>query len=179
MLHRTLSELDTSLDHIRAAPTDAGTLDLLVRRPSKGEREVLDEGELDLELGLVGDRWSRPAPGKTADKDMQINIMSARAIAAIAGPPERWPPAGDQLFVDLDLSVDNLPAGTRLAVGDAVLEVTPEPHNGCKQFVDRYGLDAMKWVNNATGNALRLRGLNARVVTPGTVRPGDAVRVIR
>ena len=101
--------------------------------------------------------------------------MSARAVEAVAGDRERWPLAGDQLYVDLDLSVDNLPAGTRLAVGEAVLEMTAEPHTGCGKFSARFGSEAIKFVNKSPGRELRLRGVNARVVTPGTVRVGDAV----
>ena len=101
--------------------------------------------------------------------------MSSRAAALVAGDRERWPLAGDQLYVDLDLSDENLPPGTRLALGSAVLEVTDEPHTGCKKFTARFGLDAMVFVNSPVGRALNLRGINARVVESGTVRVGDAV----
>jgi MOSC domain-containing protein YiiM len=107
---------------------------------------------------------------------MQINIMSARVIALVAMDRERWPLAGDQLFVDLDLSAHNLPPGTRLGIGEAVLEVTPLPHTGCAKFMARFGIDAVKFVNSPEGKELRLRGLNARVVQSGSIRAGDPVR---
>ena len=140
---------------------------------------MLDEAELDLELGLVGDMWkargSSRTPDRSANLDAQLTLMNARAAHAIAGSKERRPLAGDQLYVDLDLSIENLPAGTRLAVGDAVIEVTPEPHTGCAKFSARFGTEALKFVNKSPGRELRLRGVNTRVVTPGTVRAGDAI----
>ena len=177
------SELEAGLDLIRRAPRDEGVLELIVRRPETGVREVLAHGELDLAAGLVGDNWSTRGSSRTADgrahPDMQLNVMSSRAIALVAVEKERWPLAGDQLFVDLDLSEANVPAGTRLAMGSAVIEVTREPHTGCAKFVSRFGVEAMKFVNSPIGRALNLRGVNARVVTPGTIRAGDPVSVLR
>lgn len=178
--HLTKNELEAGLPRIVAAPHDAGVLRLIVRRPAVGEREVLEEGQLDVADGLVGDNWrvrgSTRTPDGTSHPEMQLNVMSARAIDLIAQDPERWRLAGDQLFVDLDLSVDNLPPGTQLALGSAVIEVTPQPHTGCQKFVQRFGVEAMKFVNSATGRRLRLRGLNAKVVRPGVIRIGDIVR---
>ena len=178
--HLTTEELPAGLDEIRRSPRHEGSLVLIVRRPAIDEREVLEHGELDLVQGLVGDSWSRRGSSRSVDggphPEMQLNIMNARAVALVAQSPERWPLAGDQLFVDLDLSPANLPAGTRLAIGSAVVEVTPQPHTGCGKFVSRFGIDAMKFVNSTIGRELSLRGINAKVVQPGTIRIGDAVR---
>ena len=170
--HATADELLAGLDHIRAAPSDRGTVELIVRRPAVDEREVVEEGELDLVVGLIGDRWHL---GASPINDAQLTLMNARAAELIARTRERWPLAGDQLYVDFDLSVDNLPAGTRLAVGKAVVEVTAVPHTGCAKFSARFGTDALKFVNKSPGRELRLRGANARVVTPGPVRAGDTI----
>ena len=186
--HRTSEELQAFLPQLLCAPRDVGTLELVVRRPGLGEREVLDEGELDLAVGLVGDTWTERGSSRTPDggphPKMQLNVMSARMNAFLAGEPGRRALAGDQLYLDLDLSHENLPAGTRLTIGDpgergAVIEVTEPPHTGCAKFVERFGAEAMRFVNGTVGRPMRLRGLNARVVVPGRVRPGDPVTVIR
>lgn len=179
MPHATRDALASAVDLVRQSPADAGTLDFLVRRPEVGEREVLDEGELDTVVGLVGDGWqyrpSKDMADGTANPDKQLNIMNSRALAAICPDRDRWALAGDQLYVDLDLSSENLPAGTRLAVGDAVVEVTASPHNGCAKFADRYGPEATRWVNSPAGKELHLRGVCAKVVTNGTIRVGDTI----
>jgi len=177
-LHLTPAELRAGLDGLRAAPADDGVLELIVRRPAVGERESVDEAELDLELGVVGDNWSARgrSGGRPASRRTQVTVMNARAVALVARHPDRRPLAGDQLYVDLDLGGENLPPGTRLAIGEAVLEVTDEPHTGCKKFRERFGLDALEFVNSPDGRALNLRGINTCVVTAGVVRVGDAVR---
>jgi hypothetical protein len=177
--HLSLAELEAALPATLRSPKDNGTLDLIVRRPAVGRRDVLDVGELDLATGLVGDTWNVRKSTRTADgsphPDMQINIMNSRVIALIAGEKTRWGLAGDQLFVDLDISAANLPAGTRLAIGSAVVEVTAQPHTGCAKFVQRFGVEAMKFVNSPHGLQLHLRGINARVVKPGRIQTGDRV----
>jgi hypothetical protein len=179
----TWEQIQPGLPRILAAPKDDGRIELIVRRPSVGSREILDVGTLDLTDGLVGDSWKNRGSSRTADgsphPDMQLTIMNARVIALLAGERECWPAAGDQLFVDLDLSAANLPAGTRLEVGSAVVEVTPQPHTGCGKFVERFGADAMKFVNSPEGRALNLRGINARVVRGGEVTVGAAVRKLQ
>jgi hypothetical protein len=177
--YRTIGELEATLDQIRGAPPDGGHVDLVVRRPAQGQREVLAEGRLDPDHGLVGDNWlargNRRSPDGSADPLAQLTIINVRISRFIAVDPERRQLAGDQLHVDLDLSQDNLPPGTRLSVGSAVVEVTAKPHTGCAKFVERFGRDAMRFVNSPVGRQLRLRGLNARVVVAGLVRPGDTV----
>ena len=182
MRHLTKAELEAGLDEIRNAPKDRGTLQLIVRRPDTDEREVLEEASLDLVHGLMGDNWKTRGSQRTDDgsahPDMQLNVMNARVISLIAQAKENWSLAGDQLYLDLDLSAGNLPVGSRLKIGAAVIEVTPPPHTGCKKFVSRFGLEAMKFVNSELGRELRLRGLNAKVIQPGNVRTGDEARKV-
>jgi hypothetical protein len=176
----TREELEAGLPTIRQAPRDDGELQLIVRRPALEMREVLPEAQLDPVEGLVGDTWKDRRSSRTADgsphPDMQLNIINTRLIALLAHDQTRWQWAGDQLFLDLDLSKANLPAGTRLALGTAVIEVTAEPHTGCKKFVERFGVEAMKFVNSDVGRELQLRGINAKVIQAGVIRVGDRAR---
>jgi hypothetical protein len=178
--HLTMEALEAGLEWIRQSPSDEGALELIVRRPRTGEREVLAEGELDPVAGLVGDTWGARGSSRTPDGSphpgMQLNIMNSRVIALVAQDKNRWQLAGDQLFVDMDLSADNLPHGTRLALGSAIIEVTAQPHTGCNKFVARFGLAAMRFVNSPVGQQLRLRGVNARVVQRGVIRIGDVTK---
>jgi len=175
-----LTRLEESLDHIREAPADGGTLELITRRPGVDEREVLTEARLDTGNGLEGDTWLVRGSSRTADggpnPDSQLTLMSARAAAAIAGERDRWPLAGDQLYVDLDLSVTNLPPGSRVQIGSAVIEFSETPHTGCAKFQARFGNDSLRFVNSPIGRELRLRGANCRVVVAGAVRVGDTIR---
>jgi hypothetical protein len=175
-----MQELEAALDHLRGAPKNDGVVQLIVRRPRVDEREVVDEAELDPLKGLIGDSWNVRGSSKTDDggphPEMQINIMNARVAALVAQEKSRWSLAGDQLYIDMDLSKQNLPAGTRLAIGSAVLEVSALPHTGCHKFVSRFGLDAMKFVNSSVGKELCLRGINAKVVQAGVIRLGHTAR---
>ena len=177
--HRTREELEAGLPEIFRAPREIGSLEMIARRPAVGEREVVDQAQLDSVAGLVGDSWlcrgSRSTPDGKAHPDMQLNVMNSRVIAMIAGEKTRWGLAGDQLYVDFDISAANVPAGTQLAIGSAVIEVTDQPHTGCAKFVQRFGVDAMKFVNSPNGRKLHLRGINARVVVPGRIQAGDRV----
>lgn len=178
--HLTLGQLEAGLEHIRQSPKDFGVLKLISRRPNTDEREVTDEARLDPAHGLVGDNWkargSRSAPDGIANPEMQLNVMNARVIELLAQSKDRWALAGDQLFVDFDLSEANIPPGTRLSIGEAVIEVTAPPHLGCKKFSARFGPDAMKFVNSLEGKELHLRGINAKVVQSAVIRTGDLVK---
>jgi MOSC domain-containing protein YiiM len=180
VIHRTTDELVAALDTVRASPPDQGVVELIVRRPAVDQREVLDQADLTEDAGIIGDTWrgrgSKHTPDGSAEANRQITIMNARAIALFAGDDRtRWAEAGDQLFIDLDLSDANLPTGSRLQLGTAVVEITVEPHNGCAKFADRFGVEAARFVNSPEGKELHLRGVNARVVQAGTVAAGDRV----
>jgi hypothetical protein len=180
MATTTTSVLDAFLDSVRAAPADRGRVELLVRRPAVDRREVLVEAAVDPELGLVGDSWlARGNSGRadgSADPAVQLTLINVRVLAAFEADRSRWPLAGDQVYVDFDLSVDGLPAGSRLEIGSAVIEVSPQPHTGCAKFSSRFGSEALRWINSPAGRACRMRGLNARVIRGGTIRPGDEIR---
>lgn len=173
-------ELEAGLPDILASPRDEGVVRMIVRRPDTDGREVVEVGELDVTHGLVGDNWRSRGSGMTDDgsahPEMQLNLMNSRVISLVAGSEDRWALAGDQFFVDLDLAKENLPAGTRLAMGSAVVEVTAVPHLGCKKFSARYGVEATKFVNSRRGKNLCLRGINAKVVKSGLVRTGDRIQ---
>ncbi|MDF0600704.1 hypothetical protein P1J78_08180 [Psychromarinibacter sp. C21-152] len=182
MAHRTMQELRAALPHIESAPKD-GTVEAIVVRPAKGAREMPERAELSLAGGVAGDHWALGCWRETEDgrphPDVQICLMPARCIAAIAGEDRAdWAPAGDNLFVEMDLSPGNCPPGTRLALGSVEMAVTEEPHNGCQAFIDRYGRDACLFVNTGRGKDLRLRGIYARVEKDGAVSVGDTVRRI-
>lgn len=182
MTHLTTRQLEAGLDEIRQAPPDGGRVELIVRRPDVGRRELLDEAALDTSEGLVGDNWrgrgSRHTEDGSAEPGRQLTLMNARAAALVAVAPDRRALAGDELFVDLDLGGKNLPAGTRLELGTAAIEVSPLPHTGCIKFLERFGQDAARFVNSPAGRELNLRGINAIVVQSGTVHVGDAIRKV-
>ena len=182
MEHRSAEELEAGFDDILQSPRDVGTLELIVCRPQVDEREILEVGQLNAEIGLVGDNWrvrgSSSRPDRSANPNAQLTMMNSRAAALVAGPKQRWALAGDQLFLDLDLSDDHLPAGTRLSLGSAVIEITEDPHRGCAKFAARFGNAALRFVNTGVGMTLNLRGRHARVVTSGEVKRGDPVRVL-
>jgi len=182
MDHRDAATLEAGVDHVRDASKDVGRIELIVARPEVESRTVLEKATLDAELGLVGDSWlsrgNRRTPDGSADPEAQVTLMNARAAALIAGDRSRWPLAGDQLYVDFDLGVDNLPPGARLAIGDALLEVSEKPHTGCAKFRARFGEHALRFVNSPVGRELNLRGINTRVIRGGVVCAGDAVRKV-
>lgn len=174
--HLSSAELELALPELRNTPADEGRLEMLVRRPGEDGREQLQVGQLSVTAGLEGDCWIE---GR-ANPECQLTLMNSRAADLVAaGDRSRWELAGDQLYVDFDISDANLPAGTRVQIGaDAVIEVTAEPHTGCAKFISRFGLDAMKFVNSPTGRLLNLRGINTKVITGGTIRVGDRLKKI-
>ena len=181
--YRSPEELLAGVDRVRESPRDQGVVELVVVRPAKYDRRILDTATLDLELGIVGDTWIERGSSRTADggpnPEAQVTVMNSRAADLVAATRERWPLAGDQLYVDLDLSAENLPTGTVLRIGDAELEVTAAPHTGCAQFKERFGVEALRLTATPDGRFLRLRGINTRVVRGGDIRVGDTVAVTR
>ena len=178
--HLSMEVLTAGLDDIRQSPKATGVLELIVRRPQTEAREILDVGELDLVEGLVGDNWQQRGSSQTADgsahPDMQLTLTNARLMALVAQEKRHWPLAGDQLYIDFDLSADNVPPGTRLSLGATVIQITEPPHTGCKKYAARFGLDALKFISSPVGRQLQLRGVNAKVIRPGAIRVGDAVK---
>ena len=181
--HLTAAEIETGLEHVLAAPKDNGKLEMIVRRPAVNSREVVETGVLDTENGLIGDNWLSRGSSRTNDgkghPEMQLNLMNYRYALLIADSRQRVPLAGDQLFVDLNLSEENVPPGTRMSIGEAIIEVTAIPHLGCKKFVERFGVDAMKIANSDFGRKHHLRGINAKVLQSGSIKSADGVRLLR
>ena len=181
-LHISMAELEAGMETIRQSPKEQGTVRMIVRRPNVDERESVNEAELTLSDGLVGDTWnmrgSRHTPDHSPLIDAQITIMNARMISLIAQSEDRWSLAGDQIYADFDLSDDNIPPGTRLAIGSAIVEVSAVPHTGCNKFSARFGVEAMKFVNTPEGKRMHLRGINTRVIQPGTIHVGDSIRKV-
>jgi MOSC domain-containing protein YiiM len=177
--HLSLEELRDGLGEIQRSPKNRGALRAIVIRPETDARSALQQCELSPELGVHGDNWAKGCwmslPDGRPHPDVQVTIMNARAIALIAQDEALWPLAGDNLLVDLDLSTDNLPPGTRLSVGTARLEITAVPHKGCSKFAARYGVDATRFVNSRDGLRLHLRGIYARIVERGLITVGDTV----
>lgn len=174
-MHRSTAELESNLDHVLKAPSDNGPVEMIVRRPAENEREAITTGELDEEAGLVGDDWARrgePFLGA------QLTLMNSRVVDTVAVSRDRWPLAGDQIYVDMDLSKENLPPGTRLQIGDARIEVSATPHTGCAKFAERYGKEALRWVNVGEGKERRFRGMYAFVVESGSFSVGDKVKKV-
>ena len=180
--HLTIDQLDAGLDDIRRSPADGGTLLKIVRRPDVDKREVLTEGMLDVDDGLAGDTWkdrgSASTPDGSANPEAQVTIINSRALDLMAQSEDRWQLSGDQLVIDIDMSMENLPVGTRLSIGSAVIEISEKPHTGCVKFSDRFGKDALRFVSTPLGRDMRLRGVNTRVVQSGTIRAGDTVQKV-
>jgi MOSC domain-containing protein YiiM len=177
--HKTMAELQAQLTEARPSPADQGVLEMIVCRPEEDQRSVVEQAWLEPDQGLVGDNWLARGNRHTADgranPDMQITLMNSRIIGLLAGERRRWPLAGDQLYVDLDISAENMPPGQRFTIGKALLEITEEAHTGCSKFSARYGSDAVRFVNSREGRAARRRGVYARILRPGKIKTGDLV----
>ncbi len=180
--HRTMEELKAGLPDIVASPADNGSLAAIVVRPDYGMRLDVQSRKISLAGGVEGDRWAtacwRTLPDGSSNPDVQVCIMNSRCISLIAGEREAWPMAGDNLFIDMDLSPGNIAPGQKLAVGETIIEITDIPHTGCQKFIDRYGRHACVFVNTGEGKKLKLRGIYAQVVKDGTVNVGDRVTKI-
>lgn len=181
--HPSRADLEQAIAGIEAAPKNASPLEMIVVRPAHGERRTIESVCLSLAGGVEGDSWAAGCWMTTEDgkphPDVQVAIMATRAIRAVAGEPENWAKSGNNLFVDFDLSQENMPAGTRLTIGSAELVVTETRMTGCKNFIEWYGRDACVFVNTGDGKALNMRGVYARVVKDGVVRVGDRVEKVR
>jgi hypothetical protein len=178
----TMTELQDGLAALGASPRDNGTLEMIVCRPDIEQRNVVDEAEMSIENGVVGDNWrargSKSTDDGSANPNAQITLMNSRILQLVAQDRSRWALAGDQLIVDMDLSAENLPPGQRIAIGSAVLEITEMPHTGCDKFTARFGHDAIRFVNSAEGRQFRRRGIYARVIQPGTIHTHDTIKKI-
>jgi MOSC domain-containing protein YiiM len=171
--HLALPELEARLAALPAAPRDRGTLLLIVTRDADHRRDTPREAQLSVEGGVSGDRWQHGS----AEPDAQLAVMQID-VAKLLANGQTLTLFGDNLFVDLDLSAANLPAGSRLRMGAALVEVTPEPHDGCRQFRQRFGGDALRITADRTRRHRNLRGIYMRVVEPGRIAVGDAVLVV-
>ncbi|MFW9931002.1 MAG: MOSC domain-containing protein [Candidatus Thorarchaeota archaeon] len=176
----SFQELNDRFNALTPSPKDVGTVDLICIRPTENSREVKDSVIVDNQLGIIGDNWksrgSKHTPDGSAIPDAQITIMNSRIINLITQDKNFWSLAGDQLFIDLDISSDNLPSGSRLTIDDVILEVTPLPHNGCIKFSNRFGSDATKFVSNKEGQKYHRRGIYVKVIKSGRIHTGSIVK---
>ena len=182
--HLTAEDIEAHLDYVMDAPADRGRLEAIVVRPASDQRALREAVYLSPEGGLEGDRWAATAaqsvPGDGKDpRAQQVSLMNARLLRLIAADDERMALAGDNLIVDLDLSQANLPAGQKLAIGEVVIQISDQPHTGCGKFAQRFGPDAVRFINAAERKPLRLRGVYARVLEAGTIHTGDAIHKIQ
>jgi len=172
--HLPLAKLEAGLRALAEPPRDVGRLALLVVRRPDGTRETPASAQLTPQGGLAGDGWARRPP---RDPEAQLAVMR-HDVAALIANGQPLSTFGDNLFVELDSSSKNLPAGTRLRVGDAVVEVTAEPHDGCRKFLGRFGADALRFVQAKATRDRNLRGVYWKVCTGGRVELGEAIRVL-
>jgi hypothetical protein len=180
--HVTFDKLQEGLAEISQAPKNHGNIELLVIRPVQYERKVVNEITMHPITGCEGDIWHSKKTSSTPDgkpnPERQVTLINSRVLALLEGAKDTWPKAGDQVYVDMDLSKENLPAGTDLSLGSAIIRVSAQPHNGCKKFAERYGIDATRFVNSSLGKAKSLRGINCYIVKEGIVKMGDTVSIL-
>jgi MOSC domain-containing protein YiiM len=174
---RTFEELEALWAAAPPPPRERGSVRLLCVRRAPSEHETPESVEVTVDEGLVGDRWSRRAD-HDPDPDSQVTLMMANVAELVAAGVQPLHEAGDNILVDYDISAENLPVGSRLRIGGVVLEVSAAPHTGCSKFAGRFGTDALRWTNSPRWPERRLRGMNCRVISGGTVRLGDAVERI-
>lgn len=176
-MNSRLVDLETILEDVRNSPTEVGKILLIAVRPANGERLVVDQARMSTETGLEGDNWlDRSADKDNVSRHNQLTLMNSRFADAITPDGKGWELAGDQLYVDFDISLENAPAGTLLQVGGATIRISEEPHTGCAKFVRRFGREMLKMTQTDVGKDLRLRGVNASVIESGTVCTGDSIR---
>ncbi|MEL6345277.1 MAG: MOSC domain-containing protein [Myxococcota bacterium] len=177
---KTLNQLLVALSALPQAPADAGALRRIVVRPGRGTRETPDDVVLDPETGIDGDRWrERAARYGARYAERQVTLIRADVARVLTEPIDaKW--TGDNFHVDIDLSTHNLPAGSRLQIGDhAVIEISTKPHSGCKRFRERFGDDAARVNSHPDVRDQRIRGALARVIVGGHVKTGDRIQVVR
>jgi len=167
--------LVSALDALAAAPIGSGRLAFLVRRGRGGRREVLERARLTPAEGMPGDAWGRRVL-RTATAQLAVMQHGVAELIANGQPLALF---GDQLFLDMDLSAEHLPTGSRVRIGGALLEVTPKAHNGCKMFAARFGDEALQFVSEPVRRPRNLRGIYMCVLEAGDVAPGDRVDVVR
>ena len=165
-------ELEAGWAQLSPSPSDDGSVDMIVRRPARDQREELSSAAFTAEAGLAGDDWLR----RSGNPQAQITLMNSRLIQLLTGDKTRWAEAGDQLFVDLDISKANLPPGARLQIGEVVMEISPLPHEGCTKFARRFGGPARKWIMSDEGVLERRRGVYATVIEDGAIKQGDRIQ---
>jgi len=173
----TTDEINSNLSFILSSPKDVGKIESIIVRRRKNERELRKEVFLSPEKGVEGDRWYDLSKGKP-DPRRQLTIINSRLIKLLAQSVERMQLAGDNLIIDLDISDANLPVGQRLTIGKVMVEITDVPHTGCSRFAERYGNDAVEFINAPERSSLRLRGVYAKFLNSGLIHVGDIIKKI-